>query len=640
MRLVVRIEHIVGWMSWLSIIASFFCLIQNTSFAAEDISKRIVFEGVKSEYKLPLKELSPDLPSDWSSYNYLVMELRVSSPQRFFLWLYNVDGPRRLVIQPFGQNVWMRASMPLAYFKGRDSKGFDLASANNRPEKPFFMNIWGPFGKLDAIQSIGLVMEQPVGKPTLEIRSVKLAKEDPGSEYLEKLPVIDQFGQWIAADWPTKIKSIEQLKQEWTEEDNKLGSGEFNHCPYGGYKNTEQKATGFFRVEQIDGKWWFVDPDGHLFFSTGVNCVLSASDTRTEGRENYFTALPPSDLIKPMPTSQSGPKFRGASFYSWNLLRRLGSEWQDKWTDEALKRMDAWGLNTIGNWSDQKFYTLQKKPYVVTLRGWGLETGYLGLPDVFSEDWAKQVDESAAKQCTPHKDDPYLLGYFIGNEPPWPGRENDLIEMVLAGKETPIQKNLKAFLKTSDTPARRKEFVLNAFERFINTINAAVKKHDPNHLNLGIRFGGHVSDEIIKTGRLFDVYSLNIYAYEPTAEIQRAYKLTGRPVVMGEFHIGAPGNGLGAGLVQAANQKDRGVAYGYYTEQSAALPSLIGLHWFQWLDQPVTGRRDGENYNIGFIDVTDRPYWDFVEGVKATHKRLYDVHSGKEKPTTRKAQVQ
>jgi hypothetical protein len=41
---------------------------------------------------------------------------------------------------------------------------------------------------------------------------------------------------------------------------------------------------------------------------------------------------------------------------------------------------------------------------------------------------------------------------------------------------------------------------------------------------------------------------------------------------------------------------------------------------------------DGENYNIGFVDVTDRPYAELVEAAKATHKRLLDVHSGKALP--------
>ena len=36
-------------------------------------------------------------------------------------------------------------------------------------------------------------------------------------------------------------------------------------------------------------------------------------------------------------------------------------------------------------------------------------------------------------------------------------------------------------------------------------------------------------------------------------------------------------------------------------EQAAAFPAFIGSSWFQWVDQPSTGRMDGENYNIGFI---------------------------------------
>jgi hypothetical protein len=118
--------------------------------------------------------------------------------------------------------------------------------------------------------------------------------------------------------------------------------------------------------------------------------------------------------------------------------------------------------------------------------------------------------------------------------------------------------------------------------------------------------------------------------------MKRAYELTGLPILIGEYHFGVPGNGLGAGLVQTANQKERGVGYRYYVEQAAAMPAFIGASWFQWIDSSVTGRMDGENYNIGLLDVTDRPYWDFIEGVEEAHKRLFDVHSGKIKPFDRK----
>ena len=92
------------------------------------------------------------------------------------------------------------------------------------------------------------------------------------------------------------------------------------------------------------------------------------------------------------------------------------------------------------------------------------------------------------------------------------------------------------------------------------------------------------------------------------------------PIVVGEFHFGTPGRGLAPGLAQVSNQKERGVAYRYYVENAAAHPAVIGTHWFQWLDQPSTGRNDGENYNIGFVDVTDRPHTEFIEGLGNTQK--------------------
>src|SRR3990172_4399635 len=40
---------------------------------------------------------------------------------------------------------------------------------------------------------------------------------------------------------------------------------------FGGWKEITSKETGFFRVEQIDGRWWFITPEGNGFISKGVN---------------------------------------------------------------------------------------------------------------------------------------------------------------------------------------------------------------------------------------------------------------------------------------------------------------------------------------------------------------------------------
>ena len=203
-----------------------------------------------------------------------------------------------------------------------------------------------------------------------------------------------------------------------------------------------------------------------------------------------------------------------------------------------------------------------------------------------------------------------------------------------------MQQRFRAELAKGDTPERRRELVLAAFARYLAVINAAVKQADPNHLNLGIRFGGTPPDYVVALAMGFDVYSLNKYRWEPPPELlARVYALTGRPMLLGEFHIGVPGRGLAPGLVQAMNQEERGQAYRYYVEHAAANPNVIGTHWFMWIDQPATGRPDGENYNIGWIDVTDRPYPELVAAAKVTHARLLDLHSGKIPPTDRKARA-
>ncbi|MGA2273722.1 MAG: hypothetical protein ABSH00_09210 [Bryobacteraceae bacterium] len=558
--------------------------------SAQSQTRRVVFDGVLSEHKWTLKELNPEWPSDWSDWNYLVLEIRTSTPQRFSVWLYTASGPRRIMFQPFGQNVWLRASVPLQYFKGKDQSGFDLASTNNRRTDSFWMSIWGPFGDLKNVESLGFTMEYPIAKPTLEIRSIQLAKQDPGSDFLEGKPVLDEFGQWAHADWPRKIKSREQLEKQLSEEDKTLRPGDFGYCEYGGYKSTHAKATGFFRVEQINGKWWFVDPHGHLFLSTGSNGVGGRSGAAT-----------PSGA-EPGRTSQA------ATPAASRLIRRL----------------EAWGFNT-GSEGMSKPYTA----YVNTPKG---PNTFLGLADVYSDEFARGVDEGAAKQCAPRKLDPLLLGYFIGNEPPWGDRESEVVDMILAGPATATQSKLKEFLAASDTPSRRMEFVIAAFEKQLALVGAAIAKYDPNHLNLGIRFGGTPAEDVLRCGRVFDVCSINVYEYEPAKQIERTFRITGRPVLIGEFHFGVPENGLGAGLVQTRDQVERAGGYRYYVEQAAALPGFIGAHWFTWRDEPVLGRMDGENYNIGFVDVTDRPYPELVNAAKATHRRLLDVHSGKIRP--------
>ena len=48
-------------------------------------TRRLTFEGTHPIQKFELKDLGPNFPSDWSTFDYLVLEMRTSTPQRFHL---------------------------------------------------------------------------------------------------------------------------------------------------------------------------------------------------------------------------------------------------------------------------------------------------------------------------------------------------------------------------------------------------------------------------------------------------------------------------------------------------------------------------------------------------------------------------
>ena len=598
--------------------------------------KTINFDKNTAEKKWSIQDFNPELPVDWSTFEYLTFEFKASSTQRFFVDLHDKDGQRQLRILPF-QGAWVRASVPLQYFQSRNTKGHDMAAISQKGYIGYGLGFSKKVGTINQIDSLGFSIDKPVGPSTLQLRNIELTMEAKDS-VLGPLPLVDEFGQWIPTEWAGKANTLEGLRQAWQKEESELESGRFNYSKYGGYLHTQAKATGFFRVEKIDGKWWFIDPEGHYFYSTGSTGIgIGSAFERIDGREYIFKAFPPDALI------ESDEKISKGSFTPWNLQRRFGEDWYQKWKDFTIRRMNDWGLNTIANWSDPALGQSHRKAYVATLRNFGIKSGIMGLPDVYDGDFAKMIDESAAKQCAPLKDDPFLLGYFVGNEPAWPSREKELIEEILKKEGSPIQKACKAFLAKGDTPERRTSFVYDTYTKFIKAVNRAIEKHDPNHLNLGLRFGGHPSKEIISASANvgFDVFSMNVYSYSIGKDLlEMIDEYVGLPVVIGEFHFGAIDRGLSPGLKQTTSQEERGVAYRYYVENAVAHPSIIGTHYFQWRDQPAIGRNDGENYNIGLVDVTDRPYGEFIDAARKTHQRIFEIHTGKIRPVTRKALIQ
>jgi hypothetical protein len=492
------------------------------------------------------------------------------------------------------------------------------------------------------VRALSVTMRYPAHAASVEIRKVSLSPTDPGDAVLDDAtPLIDGFGQYIHADWTGKASSVEQLRREWGQEERMLvPKAVVRPCRFGGFAGDKRRASGFFRVEKVGERWWFIDPEGCRFWSAGVNGAgIDAPRTRIVGRDKLFASIPTAAQF-PAPGAEPDPLRDPVSLYVANEQKRFGLEWRERAAQLTARRLRAWGLNTA--YGPELNASLAgspiKTPYVYPLAGWQRVPGaIMGMPDVYSLEFARRVAADAARQLGPHRDDPWMIGYFIGNEPPWPARESELVDRVLAGPESTLKARFKAELAKGDSPAARKRVVHAAFSKYLEIVNAAVRRNDPNHLNLGIRFGGTPPDDVIALARGFDVYSMNKYRWAPPKEfIDKVYAIQKLPILIGEFHFGVPERGLAPGLVQAMNQTERGVAYSYYVEHAAEHPAIIGAHWYQWIDQPVTGRFDGENYNIGWIDVTDRPYPELVAAAKATHAKLDDIHSGRLTATSRR----
>ncbi len=489
---------------------------------------------------------------------------------------------------------------------------------------------------------------------------------------------VDQYGQRSNANWPDKVKNDEDLKQADEREARELAQAK----PYPGRDEYQAwadgpmlEATGFFRVEQVDGRWWFVAPNGRLFFAIGIDCVGVGAD----GPQNDL--VPEAYSWRPVTESEFeqawSSKFHGTtkwnlegglSLYRANLIRKWGPEGLgEKGRERAVLRQLAWGFTCYGNWTDGKLLQEARLPYFTT----GPDMSLVTIPhisshimDVYDPEFEAQAREAAALLAKV-KDDPLVVGHFVDNEIGWREFSRELVKLPA---DRPARVEMSRFLQKrygdigglntawgtaaasfdelpwpapnheqaeADVAVFRGEFA----DRYYRIWAQVIREVDPNHLVLGSRMhGGNRPPEVVAAcARHMDVVSFNNYDYGPRAEeFNGLYELAQKPFIIGEYGFNSLDEGLLAAAVPVADQAERGVGYRYYTEQLAALSYFVGGHYFQYLDEPITGRFDTECSFNGFVRVTDIPYPILVEATKTSNARIYEVHAGKVEPFERR----
>jgi len=425
---------------------------------------------------------------------------------------------------------------------------------------------------------------------------------------------------------------------------------------YGGDERVALEATGVFRTETLCGRWWLVTPEGHPLYSLGVNNVGPYGNT---GQDS------------------------GVAVYAEAVTELYASH--DDWADTAVERLRSWGFNTAGCWSNADLM-FPRMPYTLGLSLAGDDWIEGSVADYYSAEWEAAVLEGAA-QAQDHASDPNLIGYFIDNEirwgADWRGTET-LLQLYLAlppdaqGKQAAVQllvdelggvEPVNALLGTSFADQAAMDaatdgwgalgyqaeglaadlvaaFLEQTADRYFDTTTSAIRSFDPDHMVLGNR-------EVSITTRLevyraadpyLDLFSINNYVFFDVVT-EAALTLSGsldpadgftalaaeidKPILITEFGFRADDSGLPNSWPPQYptydTQQERADAFEEYARDKHLYPWIVGYHWFEWVDQPMDGRFDGEDNNFGLVSEQDEVYEEVTGRMAEVNPAVWDL---------------
>jgi len=87
------------------------------------------------------------------------------------------------------------------------------------------------------------------------------------------------------------------------------------------------------------------------------------------------------------------------------------------------------------------------------------------------------------------------------------------------------------------------------------------------------------------------------------------------------------GNKNAGHLLKVPTQNQRAMVVQRALQNFARCPNIIGTHWFQYYDEPQGGRADGEDYNMGLVDIYDQPYEELVTSFQRVNVSLPGLHA-------------
>ena len=482
-------------------------------------------------------------------------------------------------------------------------------------------------------------------------------------------PLIDKYGQSIQSPWTGKVRSDDDLSTAdaaealWLERHPQPeGYDQWGGMSWTGWNET---ATGYYRVEKRNGYWWLITPAGNPVFYTGLSDApaLAWDMTPVTGREWLFAQLAPNSGLTAAAWGNDVWGESGSTdyyaFIAANLITKYGSQWQQMAIARTAQRIASWGFSGLGKWCTE-VANLPLLPVIYTYSVPNL----VNHMDPFDTSIQSQFLSALEAQIGGQTTDSRILGWSFQNEYDGIVPADEIQSILNMGATVPAKQSMLTYAvqqlhtgsiadlakhwgisvttmaqldaATPTPPADDMEQMRLYYENTLHHfIYSTFKQVDPNHLYFGFWIvpGWWVDDgDWNVEAANCDVIGYDRYAFELLEpDLTPLLARQDKPTLIGEFSF-PPTYSLvrGYAVYASANARDdagAGNAYARWLDAASNEPTTVGVMWFQYRDEPLSGRGPGqgvepvygEHYAFGTTDDTDRPKYDLVSRMRAAN---------------------
>lgn len=417
------------------------------------------------------------------------------------------------------------------------------------------------------------------------------------------------------------------------------------------------KGSGFFRIENVSGKWFLLDPSGKPVYLRGANHYTDGTymplnlkerygsqatwlaSVRDRHREWGFNYLPPS----------VGPSEHGAHVGPPKVNE---ADHRKKWPNPVYRTPEL---------PPETFARLDY-PFSLLLEFPKQYMSGRNLPDVFSKSFREAIDKRCREVCEPLKDNPNLVGYHFCHNPPWHPTNKSfeywIQDTVHSGRPahrewvklmkriygsvalwnrtygTPIDTfeeilemkfPLRAYVLEAKGQRDRAAFMQQICEEWYKVYSETIRKYDPNHLLLGDRNTGHLHPipayALHRMARYVDVLSTNTMG--PSSmffeTLQQMTPHWDGPILLADTGAGIYNGQWSKSAYQCRNLEEYESLYKSYMTAGLEHPQLIGFAWCGYYETP--------SHRSGLVDSRDdEPLKERIEVVQKWNHWMRQQH--------------